>query len=46
MGAALPGSAYLWSGRRNLGWIVLLPSLTALGLAAWYAWRALDVGFP
>jgi polyisoprenyl-teichoic acid--peptidoglycan teichoic acid transferase len=39
MGAALPGSAYLWSGRRNLGWIVLLPSLTALGLAVWYAWQ-------
>ncbi len=49
LGAALPGAGYLWSGRKNLGWMLLLPSLTLLGLAAWYALTApgvvLDVLF-
>ena len=49
LSALLPGTGYLWSRRRNLGWIVLPPSLTALGLAAWlgvHSPRAvLDVAF-
>lgn len=49
LSAALPGTGYLWSGRRSLGWLVLPPSLTALGLAAWYGLRSpravLDLAF-
>ncbi|MGA9747617.1 MAG: LytR family transcriptional regulator, partial [Nocardioides sp.] len=49
LGAALPGAGYLWTRRTNLGWMVLLPSLTLLALATWYAVTAprvvLDVLF-
>ena len=49
LSAVLPGIGYLWSRRRNLGWIVLPPSLTAIGLAAWLGLRSpravLDVAF-
>ena len=47
--AVVPGTGYLWSGRRNLGWLILPPSLTMIGLVAWYAVRTprsmLDVAF-
>lgn len=49
LSAVLPGAGYLWSRRRNLGWIVLPPSLTAIGLAAWLGLRSpramLDLAF-
>jgi hypothetical protein len=49
LSAVLPGVGYLWSRRRNLGWIVLPPSLTAIGLAVWLGLRSprlvLDVAF-
>ena len=47
--ALLPGTGYLWSGRKNLGWVVLPPSVTLIGLLAWYSVRSpravLDIAF-
>lgn len=36
LGAVLPGSGYLYAGRRLLGALVLLGWLGAIGLAIWY----------
>jgi polyisoprenyl-teichoic acid--peptidoglycan teichoic acid transferase len=47
--ALLPGVGFVWSGRKNLGYLVLPPALTVLGLATWYAVRdpraVLDLAF-
>jgi hypothetical protein len=47
--ALLPGVGFVWSGRRSLGYLVLPPALTVLGLATWYAVRdpraVLDLAF-
>ena len=47
--AVLPGVGFLWSGRRSLGFLVLPPALTLIGLAAWYGVRnpraVLDLAF-
>lgn len=49
LSAVLPGTGFLWSRRHSLGWIVLPPSLTAIGLAVWLGVRSpravLDVAF-
>jgi polyisoprenyl-teichoic acid--peptidoglycan teichoic acid transferase len=41
LGALLPGSGQVWSGRRLLGWFVLLPTVVALAVATWYVGRDL-----
>ncbi|WP_182524212.1 LCP family protein [Nocardioides dongkuii] len=42
LGALLPGSGFLWSGRRLLGWCVLLPAVAVLAGGAWYVGRDLE----
>ncbi len=42
LGALLPGTGFLYNGRKALGLAVLLPSLLAVGLAAWFFPRDLD----
>lgn len=42
LGALVPGSGFLWTGRRLLGVLVLLPTLALMGFTAWYAGRDLD----
>ncbi|NUS49419.1 MAG: LCP family protein, partial [Nocardioidaceae bacterium] len=39
MSALLPGSGYLWTGRRVFGLVVLTISLAVLGLGGWYFGR-------
>ncbi|GAA1479020.1 hypothetical protein GCM10009623_34660 [Nocardioides aestuarii] len=41
LGAVLPGSGFLWTGRRLLGVLVLVPALAVAGFSAWYAGRDL-----
>ncbi|SDD67481.1 LCP family protein [Nocardioides lianchengensis] len=41
LGALLPGSGLVWSGRRALGWLVLLPTVLGLAAAGWYVGRDL-----
>lgn len=41
LGALLPGSGFVWTGRRALGWLVLLPTIGALVASAWYVGRDL-----
>jgi polyisoprenyl-teichoic acid--peptidoglycan teichoic acid transferase len=49
LSALLPGTGFLWSGRKSLGFLVLPPALTVIALAAWYAVRdpraVLDLAF-
>ena len=49
LGSVLPGAGIVWTGRRLLGLLVLLPSLALVGVGAWYFGRdldaALDVAF-
>ena len=42
LGALVPGGGFLWTGRRLLGVLVLLPTLALAGFSAWYAARDLD----
>lgn len=42
LGALVPGSGFLWTGRRLLGVLVLVPTLALAGFAGWYAARDLD----
>lgn len=42
LGALLPGSGFLWTGRRLLGVVVLLPTLALLAGGAAYVGRDLD----
>ena len=39
MTALLPGSGYVWSGRRKFGWVVLLLSLGVAAYVGWYFLR-------
>lgn len=41
LGAILPGSGLVWTGRRLLGWLVLLPTVVGLTAATWYVARDL-----
>jgi polyisoprenyl-teichoic acid--peptidoglycan teichoic acid transferase len=41
LSALLPGSGYLYSGRKGLGWAVLVPSVVGAILAVWLAPRDL-----
>ena len=49
LSAILPGFGFLWSGRKSLGFLVLPPALTVIGLAAYYGVKqpraVLDVAF-
>lgn len=42
LGTVLPGSGYLFAGRRLLGMLVLLPSLALAGFVGWYLFRDLE----
>ncbi|MGB0191402.1 MAG: LCP family protein, partial [Nocardioides sp.] len=42
LGALVPGGGLLWTGRRLLGVLVLLPTLALVGFSAWYVARDLD----
>ncbi len=47
LSAALPGTGYIWSGRR-LGWLVLVPFLVGVGATAYYMGdlqRSVDLAF-
>jgi LCP family protein required for cell wall assembly len=41
LGALLPGSGFVWTGRKALGWLVLLPTVLALVVSTWYVGRDL-----
>ncbi|CAN5209363.1 hypothetical protein BH18ACT9_BH18ACT9_15690 [soil metagenome] len=43
LGAVLPGAGFVWTRRRWLGLLVLVPSLLLLGAGIWYVGRGLDV---
>lgn len=49
LGAVVPGSGYLFAGRRLLGWVLVLGWLAVVGAVAWYFgrdWRrAVDIAF-
>jgi LCP family protein required for cell wall assembly len=42
LGALLPGAGFLFTGRRVLGWAVLLVSAVIVGLAVWYLPHDMD----
>lgn len=41
LGALLPGSGFVWTGRKILGWLVLVPTVLFLAAGAWYVGRDL-----
>lgn len=49
LGAVVPGSGYLFAGRRLLGWVLVLGWLSIVGALGWYFgrdWhRAVDIAF-
>jgi LCP family protein required for cell wall assembly len=41
LGALLPGSGFVWTGRKLLGWLVLVPTVVFLAASTWYVGRDL-----
>ena len=42
LGALVPGSGFLWTGRKGLGWVVLNTFLAIVAFAVWYLPHDLD----
>ena len=49
LSTVLPGSGFLYAGRKLLGWLLIVPAVALLVLVGWYVFRdldgALDVAF-
>lgn len=42
LGTALPGSGFVFAGRRALGFVVLVPAILLAGYVGWYIFRDLE----